>query len=66
MLYPVNVAKIDIYADLKLSDLGLSNEVFQLALAGHQKLESAGQLENPPLSIFLNRAKISGCTLLTC
>jgi len=46
-LVPVNEAGIDIYSVLHLSELGLSNEVFQLALSGHNKLEAAGQLKNP-------------------
>lgn len=46
-LIPVNEAKTDIYSILHLSELGLSDEVFQLALAGHNKLEAAGQLKNP-------------------
>lgn len=46
-LIPANEGKNDIYSVLHLSELGLSNEVFQLALTGHNKLEAAGQLKNP-------------------
>lgn len=59
ILYPFTEAKSDIYADLKLSELGLSNEVFQLALTGHQKLESAGQLENPDILTIVDFSQSS-------
>ena len=59
MLHPVTEAESDIYADLKLSELGLSNEVFQLALTGHQKLESTGQLENPGILTIVDFSQSS-------
>jgi len=46
-LTPSGEEKSDIYTVLHLSELGLSNEVFQLALTGHNKLEACGQLRNP-------------------
>jgi hypothetical protein len=36
----------DIFTALKLSEKGLSNEVFQLAIKGLRKLESAGKIRN--------------------
>jgi hypothetical protein len=38
--------KNDIYAALKLSEKGLSQEVFQMVLKGYKKLESIGKLQN--------------------
>lgn len=46
-LIPTGEEKSDVYTVLHLSELGLSHEVFQLALTGHNKLEAAGQLKNP-------------------
>jgi len=41
---PVNDVKSNIYTDTHLSEFGLSNEVFQLALTGYNKLVAEGQL----------------------
>lgn len=58
-IYPVIEEKSDIYTVLKLSQYGLSNEVFKLALAGHQKLEAAGQLENPAILTIVDFSQSS-------
>lgn len=58
-LYPVNEEKGDIYTVLNLSAYGLSNEVFQLALKGHRKLEAAGQLENPAILTIVDFSQSS-------
>lgn len=49
----------DIYVVLKLSQYGLSNEVFKLALAGHQKLETAGQLDNAAILTIVDFSQSS-------
>lgn len=49
----------DIYDVLKLSQYGLPNEVFKLALAGHQKLETAGQLENSTILTIVDFSQSS-------
>ena len=43
---PVSDVKSDLYSILHLSEYGLSNEVFKLALKGYNKLEALGELEN--------------------
>jgi hypothetical protein len=58
-LIPVSEEKCDIYSDLKLSDYGLSHEVFRLALTGHNKLEAAGQLENPAILTIVDFSQSS-------
>lgn len=39
----------DIYADVNLSDSGLSREVFTMAIKGLKKLDTSGKLQNPNL-----------------
>jgi len=56
---PLLVENSDIYVVLKLSQYGLSNEVFKLALAGHQKLETAGQLENAAILTIVDFSQSS-------
>ncbi len=58
-LYPVIEEKSDIYTILKLSQYGLSDEVFRLALAGRQKLETAGQLKNPAILTIVDFSQSS-------
>jgi hypothetical protein len=43
---PANAEQRGIYAALNLSEMGLSKEVFQLALKGFGKLASIGKLQN--------------------
>jgi hypothetical protein len=49
----------DKYTELHLSDYGLSKEVFQLALKGHDKLEAAGELENPSILTIVDFSQSS-------
>jgi hypothetical protein len=49
----------DIYAVLNLSAKGLSNEVFQLALKGFNKLERLGQLQNPGILTIIDFSQSS-------
>jgi hypothetical protein len=58
-LKPAGGKKIDIYTVLHLSELGLSNEVFQLALIGHNKLEASGQLKNPAILTIVDFSQSS-------
>ncbi len=57
--YPVGESKNDIYSVLNLSQYGLSNEVFQLALTGHNKLEAEGRLENPDILTIVDFSQTS-------
>jgi hypothetical protein len=54
-----NMVKTDIYSALHLSDYGLSNEVFQLALKGKKKLESDGKLQNPNILTIIDFSQSS-------
>lgn len=58
-LTPVAEEKSDVYTVLHLSELGLSNEVFQLALTGHNKLAAAGQLKNPSILTIVDFSQSS-------
>lgn len=58
-LNPAYEEKSDIYTVLHLSELGLSNEVFQLALTGHNKLEAAGMLKNPAVLTIVDFSQSS-------
>ena len=58
-LIPVSKVKTDIYTLLNLSKIGLSQEVFQLALKGHNKLEAEGQLENPAILTIVDFSQSS-------
>ena len=49
----------DIYSALNLSELGLSHEVFQLALKGHNKLEAEGRLNNPDVLTIVDFSQTS-------
>lgn len=51
--------KSDMYSDLNLAEYGLSNEVFQLALKGYNKLEAAGQLEHPGILTIVDFSQSS-------
>ncbi len=57
--YPAIKLKNDIYFNLNLSQYGLSNEVFQLALTGHNKLEAEGRLENPHILTIVDFSQTS-------
>lgn len=57
--YPAVEEKNDIYSVLNLSQYGLSNEVFQLALTGHDKLEAEGRLENPDILTIVDFSQTS-------
>ena len=46
VIYLAGNVKSETYSDLHLSEIGLSNEVFQLALKGYNKLMADGQLAN--------------------
>lgn len=59
MLYPEGEVKTDIYSDLNLAELGLTNEVFQLGLTGYRKLEAAGQLEHPGILTIVDFSQSS-------
>lgn len=56
---PAGEGKNDAYTVLHLSELGLSNEVFQLALIGHNKLEASGQLRNPGILTIVDFSQSS-------
>ena len=56
---PVAATKSDLYNQLNLSEYGLSNEVFQLALNGHHKLEVQGKLENPNILTIVDFSQTS-------
>ena len=56
---PVIELKTDIYSNLNLSQYGLSKEVFELALTGHNKLEAAGRLENPNILTIVDFSQTS-------
>jgi hypothetical protein len=58
-LKPAGEEKTDAYTVLHLSELGLSNEVFQLALIGHNKLEANGQLKNPAILTIVDFSQSS-------
>lgn len=45
--HPKSEAAVDFYELVKLADLGLSRDVFNLAIKGLRKLETIGQLHNP-------------------
>ena len=51
--------KSDLYSDLHLSDYGLSKEVFQLALKGHNKLEAVSKLANPAILTIVDFSQSS-------
>ena len=59
MLYPEGEVKTNIYSDLNLAELGLTNEVFQLGLTGYRKLEAAGQLEHPGILTIVDFSQSS-------
>lgn len=56
---PTIEVKTDIYTTLNLSHYGLSNQVFQLALAGHNKLEAQGRLDNPHILTIVDFSQTS-------
>jgi L,D-transpeptidase catalytic domain len=49
----------DIYSSLNLSEKGLSNEVFQLALKGYRKLETCGKLKNSNILTIIDFSQSS-------
>ena len=49
----------DLYAVLKLSVMGLSDEVFQLALKGQRKLMTSGKLLNPEILTIVDFSQSS-------
>ena len=56
---PVSDEKSDLYSILHLSEYGLSNEVFKLALKGYNKLEALGELENPAILTIVDFSQSS-------
>ena len=56
---PETAVKNDLYTQLHLDEYGLSNEVFQLALIGHHKLEAQGKLENPNILTIVDFSQTS-------
>ena len=52
-------AKSDIYTALNLSEMGLTREVFQLALKGYRKLESIGKLQNTDILTIVDFSQSS-------
>jgi len=52
-------SKTDVYSLLHLSEYGLSNEVFQLALKGQKKLESDGKLQNSKILTIIDFSQSS-------
>jgi hypothetical protein len=58
-LHLVKEANRDIYSVLNLSAFGLSKQVFQLAMKGHNKLKEAGQLENPSILTIVDFSQSS-------
>lgn len=50
---------VDVYTALNLSAYGLSNEVFQLALTGHNKLQAEGRLKNPDILTIVDFSQTS-------
>lgn len=54
-----SIARKDIYSVLSLSDYGLSNEVFRLAVKGYTKLEAEGLLENPGILTIVDFSQTS-------
>lgn len=51
--------EMDIYSVLNLAHFGLSNEVLQLALIGHNKLKAEGRLENPNILTIVDFSQTS-------
>ena len=58
-LQPAGEEKTDLYSELHLSELGLSNQIFQLALTGLTRLESTGQLANPGIVTIVDFSQSS-------
>jgi hypothetical protein len=56
---PAVEAQRDLFAALNLSAKGLSNEVFQLAIKGYQKLEHNGQLLNADILTIVDFSQSS-------
>ncbi len=48
-----------LYASLKLSDTGLSKEIFQLALKGYHKLEAIGKLQKSDILTIIDFSQSS-------
>lgn len=51
--------EVDVYSVLNLSEYGLFNEVFQLAITGHHKLIAEGKLENPNILTIVDFSQTS-------
>jgi hypothetical protein len=58
-LQPAGEEKPDLYTELHLSEMGLSHQIFQLALTGLTKLESNGQLRNPGIVTIVDFSQSS-------
>ena len=56
---PAIEGPVDLFAALNLSEKGLSNEVFQLALKGYHKLEHNGQLLNTDILTIVDFSQSS-------
>jgi hypothetical protein len=58
---PITAAEVmsDVYSSLNLSAKGLSREVFQLALKGYRKLETAGKLKNSKILTIIDFSQSS-------
>ncbi len=59
MTVPVVAEQYDLYAALKLEEMGLSKEVFQIALKGYKKLESIGKLQNTDILTIVDFSQSS-------
>lgn len=56
---PVRAEQCDLFSSLKLSEKGLSSEVFQLALKGYRKLETIGKLRNSDILTIIDFSQSS-------
>ena len=56
---PARAEQCDLFSSLKLSEKGLSSEVFQLALKGYKKLETIGKLRNSDILTIIDFSQSS-------
>ena len=56
---PARAEQCDLFSSLKLSEKGLSSEVFQLALKGYRKLETIGKLRNSDILTIIDFSQSS-------
>ncbi|MFZ4546051.1 MAG: murein L,D-transpeptidase catalytic domain family protein [Bacteroidales bacterium] len=57
--FPKGDENSSLYSDLCLSDFGLTDQIFQLALSGRNKLDLSGQLKNPNLLTIIDFSQSS-------